>query len=262
MWKPKITWPITWQQISPFNSNIWRYLGKGFLHIVLPNTCYGCKRDLAWTATEPLCTSCVQAVKKVGPLYCLRCGKPLPDGGAHCYQCRGSKAREFSCKIIRSAVVFGPQVRGLIHAFKYADQPHLAVYLTGWLNKEWDAYPELAESQLIIPVPLHPQKLKKRGYNQAELLARCLAQSKGITFDGGSLVRTRNTPSQTQFGREGRLKNMSGAFTCPHPDLVKGKIVLLIDDVATTGATLEGCAQALKAAGAKKVMAYTLAREV
>lgn len=234
----------------------------GVLHVLLPNTCIACRKDLPWRAKEPLCSSCRGAVKPVGNLYCLRCGKPLADGGAHCYHCRGSKGSKYKCQVIRSAVVFGPQVRELIHAFKYADQPYLADYLAGWMNEQWEQYAPLAEAQVLFPVPLHRKKYKQRGYNQSELLARSLAGLRGLPLDSSSLVRLRNTPSQTKFGREGRLQNMSGAFSCVNPQVVKGKTILLIDDVATTGATLEGCAQALKEAGAKKVMAYTLAREV
>ncbi len=262
MWKPKIIWPTTWRPTSLFNSNAWRAAWDGLLYVLLPNTCAACHRDLPWQSKEPLCAACTQAVQPVGTMYCLRCGKPLPDGGAHCYQCRGSKARHFKCKIIRSAVIFGPQVRGVIHAFKYTDQPYLAAYLAEWMNNQWKEYVDLAETELMLPVPLHRSKYRQRGYNQSELLARKLANLRGLPLDTTSLVRTRNTPSQTQFGRTGRLANMSGAFTCVNPAAVKGKIVLLVDDVATTGATLEGCAEALKAAGAKKVMAYTLAREV
>lgn len=253
---------ITWQQILQYSSKGCHYLKDGVLHVLLPNTCYGCKRDLPWRSHEPLCATCQTGIKPIGPLYCQRCGKPLPDGGAHCYQCRGSKARQFKCKLIRSAVVFNPSSRSVIHAFKYAGQSHLADYLAGWMQREWTSYPELAEAQILIPVPLYARKHKQRGYNQSELLARILSDIYHIPLDTTSLQRVRNTPSQTQFGREGRLKNMSGAFGCVNPAAVKGKIVLLIDDVATTGATLEGCAQALMAAGAKRVMAYTLAREV
>jgi len=251
-----------WQQTLLSNSKVWRTAWDTLLYVLLPNTCVACRRDLSRQYQEPLCPICGNAVEPVGNLYCLRCGKPLPNGGAHCYQCRGSKAVEFKCTIIRSAVVFGPQVRGVVHAFKYADQPYLADYLAGWMNQYWEKYPDLAVAELILPVPLYRKKRKQRGYNQSELLARSLVKLRGLPLDTTSLIRARNTPSQTQFGREGRLKNMSGAFSCVNPAVVKGKTVLLIDDVATTGATLEGCAQALKEAGAKKVIAYTLAREV
>lgn len=234
----------------------------GILHLFLPNTCCACRRDLPCRSSEPLCAACLQQVRPVGTLYCVRCGKPLPDGGAHCWQCRHHTGPRWKCAVIRSAVVFGPQVRELIHAFKYAQQQQWTAYLAGWMNTAWNKYPDLAEAQLLIPVPLHRKKLKSRGYNQSLLLAEALARQRCLPVDSTSLQRVRNTPSQTKFGREGRLKNMSGAFTCVQPEKVKGKIVLLIDDVATTGATLEGCAQALKEAGAKKVIAYTLAREV
>jgi len=245
-----------------FNSNFFSKLKKILWHVFFPNTCYSCRRDLSPETTEPLCTSCLKAIKDVGPLYCQRCGKPLPDGGAHCYQCRGTKGKIFKCKIIRSSVVFGPQIRSLVHAFKYADQSYLANFLATLMARYWAIYPELAESQILVPVPLHRKKLRKRGYNQAELLAVALAEKRNLPVNTQLLRRVRNTPSQTRFGREGRLKNMSGAFECVLPKEVKGKIILLIDDVATTGATLEGCAEALKKAGAKKVMAYTLAREI
>lgn len=262
MWKPKITWPTTWRPTSLFSSDTARGALDLLLHVLLPNTCHACRRDLPRRSRAPLCAGCTAEIKVPGPLYCLRCGKPLPDGGAHCYQCRGSKAKKFKCRLIRSAVVFGPQVRGVVHAFKYTDKPYLAGWLAEWMNRRWAAYPELARAELLVPVPLHAKKFKSRGYNQSELLARELGRLRGLPVDALSVVRVRNTPSQTGFGREGRLQNMSGAFACVRPEQVKGKTVLLIDDVATTGATLEGCAEALKAAGAKAVMAYTFAREV
>ena len=261
MWKQKITSPTILRLTSPYSFKWIRRVWSSLLYVLLPNTCCGCRRDLPLDEQGPLCALCQPLVQGVGSFYCLRCGKPLPDGGAHCYQCRGSKAREFKCKIIRSAVVFGPQIRGVVHAWKYSGQTHWTNYLAELMHKTWPQYVDLAEAQVLIPVPLHHKKLKQRGYNQSVLLARRLGYLRGVPVDETSLIRSRNTPSQTQFGRAGRLQNMSGAFTCVQPDAVKGKIILLIDDVATTGATLEGCAQALKEAGAKKVMAYTLARE-
>lgn len=262
MWKPKIISRITWPPTLLSNSDTWKRVWRGLLYLVLPNTCCSCKRDLPAQDTAALCVSCRQAVRAVGQLYCIRCGKPLPDGGAHCWACRHHKGPRWKCSIIRSAVVFGPQVREVVHAFKYAGQSHWADYLAGWMSAAWEKYPDLAGAQVMMPVPLHPKKLKSRGYNQSFLLAQALARQKGIALNSTGLIRVRNTPSQTQFGREGRLQNMSGAFACIEGSAVRGKIVLLIDDVATTGATLEGCAQALKEAGAKKVIAYTLAREV
>ncbi|WP_458402080.1 ComF family protein [Candidatus Avelusimicrobium sp.] len=232
------------------------------MYLFLPDTCYGCRADLPMGACGPLCVHCQTHLQTPGPLICARCGKPLPDGGAHCYHCRGSKGKNFKCKIIRSAVVFGQQVRAVVHAFKYQDRGYLSGFLAERMAQEWDNYPPLSQAELLVPVPLFYRKEKQRGYNQAALLAEKLARLKNMAWDNHALKRLRNTRSQTELGREGRLQNMQGVFVCERPEAVKGKVILLIDDVATTGATLEGCATALKAAGAKKVMAYTFAREV
>ncbi len=253
--------PITWRPTLPFNFSL-RKWGAVLGNILLPNTCYGCKRDLSWQEKSPLCPDCVKQLQGVGPLYCVRCGKPLPDGGAHCYDCRGHKEKTYTCKIIRSAYVFQDPLRALIHAFKYAGQDHLASYLAQLMYAQWRNYPVLHEAQLLLPVPLYKKKYTQRGYNQSALLARELGYFVQKPVDLTSLVRMRHTPSQTKLGRQARFANMKNAFLCVQPSAVKGRKVLLIDDVATTGATLEACAHALRAAGAKKVMAYTLAREI
>ncbi len=129
------------------------------------------------------------------------------------------------------------------------------------MAKRFSLFAELAEAKVVIPVPLFKTREIKRGYNQSELLARAFCAHTKLALDVTSLVRVRDTGSQTKLGRAQRVENMSGAFLVKNPAAVKGKIVLLIDDVATTGSTLESCAQALRQAGAKRVLAYTFARE-
>lgn len=229
------------------------------LHILLPRTCFSCGKDLAFDYSYPLCSSCISRIRRPGALICQRCGTVLPGGGAHCARCRGSKGKAFKCRIIRSAWLFGPEVRALIHAFKYDGYTFLAAYLGEQLALEFKKYPELSCSQVIIPVPLHPKKQRARGYNQSQLLAKELSRMTGLVAKADWLSRSRNTKPQARLNRQERLGNMTGAFQAA-PD-VKGKNILLVDDVATTGATLEGCALALKEAGAKQVVAFTLARE-
>ena len=239
----------------------WSRLVKLFLHFWFPRTCFACGRDLKWDATAPLCPACEAALAVPGPLICQRCGAVLKSGGAHCYACRGSQARQYKCRIIRSAFVFNASSRALVHALKYARADYLARYMGQQMARQFALHPELAETEVLVPVPLFPKRGKQRGYNQSELLARQLGRQIGLPVNTTALARVRNTVSQTTLGRQGRLQNMSGAFAVVRPHEVRGKTVLLIDDVATTGATLEGCAQALAAAGAKKVLAYTFARE-
>ena len=239
----------------------WSNLVKLFLHFWFPRTCFACGRDLSWRAEDPLCPACAAALAAPGPLICRRCGAVLKSGGAHCYACRGSKARRYKCAIIRSAFVFNTSSRALVHGLKYAKADYLARYMGSVMGRRFAQYPELAEAEVLVPVPLFPKRGRARGYNQSELLAHRLAEAVGLPVNTTALARVRNTVSQTTLNRQGRLQNMSGAFLCKRPAELKGKVVLLVDDVATTGATLEGCAEALRAAGAKKVLAYTFARE-
>lgn len=234
---------------------------KLVLHFFLPRTCFACGCDLSWNAKEPLCAECLSRLDAPGPHICKRCGAVLKYGGAHCFACRGSKERKYKCRVIRSAFKFNTSSRSLVHALKYSRADYLAKYMGAQMALRYKNYPELAEAEVVMPVPLFPKRNRTRGYNQSELLAENFAPLVGLPLDSKSLVRIKNTISQTTLGRVGRLANMKGAFAYQNQEPIKGKTVLLIDDVATTGATLEGCAEALKAAGAKKVMAYTFARE-
>ncbi len=231
------------------------------LHLLFPRTCVCCGRDLSYLATSYLCADCTAQLVHPGPLFCLRCGVNLPSGGAHCYACRGSKAKQYKCRLIRSAWVFNAPSRALVHGLKYAFEDYLARDMGLQMARNFSRYPELAAAEVAVAVPLFPARQRSRGYNQSEQLARHFSYHTGMPLAADGLVRTRDTVSQTTLGRTARLANMHGAFACTHPERVKGKVVLLIDDVATTGATLEGCAVALKAAGAKRVFAYTYTRE-
>ncbi|MBR4592873.1 MAG: ComF family protein [Elusimicrobiaceae bacterium] len=238
-----------------------RTLKKIGLHFFFPRVCAACGQDLPWQEEGFLCEPCTQQLVQPGPLICQRCGVNLPSGGAHCYACRGSKAKQYKCSLIRSAWVFNAPSRALVHGLKYAYADYLGGEMGRQMAFRFSHYPELAGADLVVPVPLFDKKKRARGYNQSELLARSFSQHTGLPLDTTLLVRTRDTVSQTKLGRKARLANMTGAFTCTALQRVKGKKVLLIDDVATTGATLEGCAIALKNAGAKRVFAYTYARE-
>jgi len=238
-----------------------RWIKEKGLHFFFPRVCVCCGRDLPSGTTDFLCASCTAALTRPGPLICARCGVELKSGGAHCFACRGSKGATYKCKLIRSAFVFNTASRSLVHALKYQGADYVAPFMGRLMAARYKQLPELPQADLVIAVPLFAKRRRERGYNQSELLARAFARQSLLTLDTTSLVRTRDTVSQTKLGRKGRLENMTGAFRCVSPNAVKGKTVLLIDDVATTGATLEGCAIALRAAGAKRVVAYTFARE-
>jgi competence protein ComFC len=224
-------------------------IGKLALDFFLPQSCLGCGIEGA-----VLCLSCAAKMPRVVQPYCQSCG--LPFQGKSCTDC-SHKSPPFDG--LRSAFRFEKLVREVIYQFKYHNirglADPLAVELFHYLQKN------PLPSELVIPVPLHRVRLRKRGYNQSELVATLLGHMLGLEVDTTSLKRIVNTKSQTKLERAMHRKtNMKGAFESN--DSVKGKKILLIDDVLTSGATLSSCATALKKAGASSVWGLTIAREV
>jgi len=147
-----------------------------------------------------------------------------------------------------------------IHRFKYGSRDFLAQglgpLLAGFVNQRFEA----VESGLIMPIPLHPKRVQERGFNQSLLLARHVARALQMELDFLTLRRVRYTPPQASLARKERRQNVRGAFELIRPDRVKDRVVLLVDDVVTTGHTLDECARELRTAGAAKVFGFSLAR--
>jgi ComF family protein len=160
----------------------------------------------------------------------------------------------------RAAAAFRGGLRSLLHAFKYRHATWLCMDLADLLQGCVAAYYETADIDLVVPVPLHPNKQRQRTYNQSALLADILARRLGLETFGDSLRRARATPSQTRLSAAARRANVRGAFEVVRPAWVRGRSVLLVDDVMTTGATLHEAAACLKKAGAWRVWAVAVAR--
>jgi len=233
---------------------------KYLLHVLLPRTCLHCLNDLPWQSRRPLCPKCESSLEKLPELHCARCGLPLKYGGAACYDCARLK-KTAALDLARSAFVFNPELRSLLHAFKYSGMESLAAPLAEGMAQALERFPELKEYPFVLPVPLHPAKKKERGFNQSELLARELASVKRLFLLENAAERAVKTKPQVSLSKAERAENMKGAFKITGPELVKGRKILLIDDVATTLSTLEELAAELKRNGAKGVAALTLARE-
>jgi len=154
-------------------------------------------------------------------------------------------------------VYFEGALRKAMHWLKYRGRTALADPLGGLMAEYWAQHP--MQFDVIVPVPLHADRLRKRGYNQAALLARQMARRVGLMEEEQTLVRQRSTSRQVDLNAKQRKQNVRDAFHCSGDGLA-GKQILLIDDVCTTGATLEACAIALLAGGARNVQALTLAR--
>lgn len=192
-----------------------------------------------------------------GPV-CDGCGTPFEyDTGARCAACL---ARPRAFDAARAACIYDDASRDPILKLKHADRLDLAPLFARWLSRA--ARDLLDTADAIAPVPLHPARLLSRRYNQSAEIARPLSRLAGIAYLPDALVRRRATETQGGKSGSGRRRNVAGAFEVPasRRAQVAGKQILLIDDVMTTGATAEGCARALKAAGAARVTVAVIAR--
>ena len=221
----------------------------GLLDLVYPPHCVACGRLGAW-----LCATCLEAYPAFRPPWCARCGRPLTHGGL-CRACRGAASP------LGGARSVGPHVtplREAVHALKYAGVRVLAEPLAEMMAATWALSPLPVTA--MVPVPLHPRRVRQRGYNQAALLARALAPCLGLPLHEEWLLRERDTRSQVGLTRAERWANVDGAFRCPDSGALAGQRVLLVDDVLTSGATLRAGATVLRAAGAREIWALTLTR--
>jgi len=201
------------------------------------------------------CDECLRRVPRIEPPTCIRCGREIePFSARMCYRCRTAP---LEIERIRSAVTFEGALREAVHRFKYEGLTVLAEPLGSLMVECWSRH--ATPTDVLVPVPLHRSHLRTRGFNQAALLAYQLANHAHLPVDEKTLIRHRATASQFRLTTAERRENVSGAFRCASGAL-SGQSVLLIDDVCTTGSTLEACAVALMDGGAKRVQALTLAR--
>ena len=205
---------------------------QGLSHLFFPNLCQGCKKPLM-REEQVICIGC----------YCH-----LAETNYHHIKDNETAMRLFARVSFQHATSFSyfteeGLLQHLIHGLKYKGQKQNGIFLGKELGKvirdqSWDI-------DAIIPVPLHPRKEAKRGYNQSECIAEGISEILKVPILSKALVRSRFTESQTDKTREQRIQNVSNAFKVKHPELIKGRHLLLIDDVVTTGATLEACAASL-----------------
>lgn len=209
-----------------------------------------------------LCWDCLIGLEPVVAPFCDRCGDPVDGLVEHAYQCSFCRRRgEKGFTRARSAVRFRGPVREVMHAFKYGAQMHLAEDLTRLLATCVRVHYEGVRLDAVMGVPLFPGRQRRRTYNQAALLARRLARHLGLEHaPGDGLVRVRDTQTQTGLTAVQRGQNVHDAFAVAQPGWVRGRTLLLVDDVMTTGATVASASQALREAGAAAVYVVTVAR--
>ena len=226
----------------------YQQLSRSALDLLFPMQCLGCgKEDTA------LCADCAASLPRLTPPFCRVCAQP--EAAELCNWCAEALP---PIDGIRSLYLMEGVARESIHSLKYRNVRTLAPYLSRLMAQHLRDHP--IPGDLLVPVPLHPKRLRDRGYNQAGLLAQELSKLTGLPVDEDMMVRSKNNPSQVRSAsREQRQRNVKDSFhALGNPE---GRSILLIDDVATTGSTLFACANALKRAGAGSVWGLTLAKE-
>ncbi len=230
------------------------------LSLVYPEGCQICHQQRATAREGYVCAQCRAQVRFIRPPFCERCGLPFEGELSTSFECGNCREMKFDFRHARAAVVAKTVVLEAIHRFKYSRALWFEEFLAELLVRE--AAPRLnpEEWDYIVPVPLHPLKKREREFNQAEILARRLSSATQIPVSAKFLRRVVPTATQTLLSREKRALNMRGAFAVTGNIRLEKKRIIIMDDIFTTGATTNACAQALRAAGAADVCVWTVAR--
>ena len=232
---------------------------QALLDVILPPICHICHSYIPNANALHICPTCHDLLPLVVSPLCSICGIPfIGAGGDH--RCGACLAHPPRFDIARAHFLYEGPIRDLIHSFKYSQRTHLGYPLALLSLKGVSVLSADHKPHLIIPVPLHRSRLRQRGFNQAVLLGRELSRQLALPMVPDALSRNRPTEPQITLAAEKRRINVKGAFSVARPDHVVGKRILLLDDVMTTGSTMNECSKELKMAGAEMVIAVTVAR--
>lgn len=239
--------------------------GDALTSVIFPSGCRICDALLTDSRRVPICGDCLSSFERVPSVICEVCGRPLPGLSQEQAQLRLCPACQDKTYAFECARSFAIYTGALVHAIlllKFEQIEPLGVWFAGRLAELVQSEPVRFAADVVVPVPLHRQRERERGYNQAALISKPLAKRLRLPHKAVLLMRTRARPDKHVLSLEERWASVRGAFaTCPGSQ-VDNLRVLLVDDVLTTGATLDACARALREAGASSVLALTVARAV
>jgi len=235
---------------------------KRAVDLVYPRNCRFCETPLAEWERGVICPACLATAKLIEPPFCERCALPFAGMVTDRFRCGYCKDLKFRFSRTVSACRAEGVVRDSVHRFKYNREMYYGPHLAAWLLAAATRWIEWQDVDGIVPVPLYPRKQRSREFNQAEYLAVALSVKLNVPVLGRELRRVKDTMTQTALDAKGRAANLRDAFAARHAKAFAGQRLVLVDDVFTTGATMDSCAKVLAGAGAEDVIALTVARGV
>ena len=249
------------------NQSMIEYIKEGLLNFVFPLDCKICEKLIQESKGYSICEDCFKTIELIEHPYCIKCGKPLISTGYFkqnreilCLEC---KRKKYSFEFSRSIGIYNKVLKKCIHLFKYYGEKKLAIPLGKLMVDYLLKNVEFTEKiELIIPVPLHNNDLKKRGFNQSVLLGKAIGDYFSVPVREKVLIKKKLTPFQVNLSKKERERNILSAFSVEKPEEIEGKNILILDDVFTTGSTVEECAKELMKARANNIIVLTLARTV
>ena len=233
-------------------------IASAFTDFVIPPTCLGCNGAVGQVGA--LCGPCWAQLRFIEQPHCPVLGTPFAYESGSTMMSLRAMADPPVFDHARSAVLYDPVARRIVSSLKFGDRPELAPWMANWMLRI--SRDLLTPDAMIVPVPLHRRRLLQRRYNQSAELARSIARHTKCRFNPDLLIRIRSTKQQVGLGANERERNVRGAFRVPtqHEIAVRGGHIVLIDDVYTTGATLQACARALRRKGAERIDCLTFAQ--
>jgi ComF family protein len=238
-----------------------RFFVEKLLPFVLPSQCHCCDRPLE-EGKKGFCADCFSQIRRLDPPFCSVCGAPFPSREVENHPCGECVTKERYFSMARALGYYEGPLQEAIHRWKYRGMLSLTSFFGEWmadaLRRHWGG----ASPDILLPVPLHKHRLRERGFNQALLLAQDLSRRTGIPCGKRILRKEKPTLPQVNLGSSEREKGVRGAFQMTEKDRLKGKSILLVDDVYTTGATVNECSKVLIAGGAERVDVLTLAHAI
>jgi len=233
-----------------------RSIVRNLLDFLYPPTCQICRKTFESTDENIwLCPACRAQLQLLPSPLCPVCRTALPDPERGCSACR----RRAQYRWLYALSIYDDRFSHLVKAFKYENREELGTYLGRLLGEQLRSFPQSADIEVVCAVPIHPQKEHRRGFSQTAIIAAAVAEQLGVACAPGQLRQVRRNRDQIGLTVEERFRNVREVFAVAEPFDLYGKYVLLIDDVTTSGATLNAAAFVLKQAGARQVAAATLA---